>query len=183
MLESLAGILKIFLEKHFISTVISLFVAGIIMLYIPDDSWIIKKLAMTGAYLLIATGCFLIAMLSKYLYVTFSRNRYWKKHRKELKIQNEKKYMEDLWSFVDGLGPENLKIINQLIKSENKPIEYGDRTFFSPSHILGNNRVMLSTQINRNGKMVKQYMLRPELYNSLKYSQEKYGRISHFQET
>lgn len=89
--------------------------------------------------------------------------------------------MECLWSFMDAVNPEDLKIIKKLMKSENKPIEY-EGYWFSPDSILENDTVMVSRQISRNGKMIKQYMLRHEVYNNLMYSQQKYGRISHFQD-
>ena len=72
-------------------------------------------------------------------------------------------------------------VIKKFMKSGNKPIEYeGYR--FSPDSILENDTVMVSRQISRNGKMIKQYMLRHEVYNNLMYSQQKYGRISHFKD-
>ena len=181
MLESLAEALKIFFEKHLIPTVISLFGAGIVILFIPNDSWMIKKITVTGVYLLIAAGCFLVVQLLRYLYEALSEKRYWKKRRKESKIQDEKREMEYLWSFMDAVNPEDLKIIKKLMKSENKPIEY-EGYWFSPNSILENDTVMVSRQISRNGKMIKQYMLRHEVYNNLMYSQQKYGRISHFKD-
>ena len=101
MLESLAEALKIFLEKHLIPTVISLFVAGIIILFIPDDSWMIKKITVTGVYLLMAAGVFLVVQLLRYSYESLSEKMYWKKRGKESKIEDEKREMEYLWSFID----------------------------------------------------------------------------------
>lgn len=181
MLESLAEALKIFLEKHLIPTVISLFFAGIAMLFIPDDSWTIRKITATGVYLLMAAGCFLVVQLVRYLYETLSEKVYWQKRGKESKIEDEKREMEYLWSFIDDVSPDDLKIIRRLMKSGNRPIEY-EGYWFSPNSIMENDTVMVSRQINRNGKLIKQYMLRPELYNNLMYSEQKYGRISHFKD-
>lgn len=180
-MESLAEALKIFLEKHLIPTVISLFVAGIAMLFIPNDYWMIKKITVTGVYLLIAAGCFLAVQLLRYLYESLSEKRYWKKRGQESKLEDEKKAMEYLWSFIDEVSPNDLKIIKKLMKSRNNPIEY-EGYWFSTDSILENDTVMVSRQINRNGKLTKQFMLRPELYNNLIYSQQKYGRISHFKD-
>lgn len=181
MLEPFAEALKIFFERHLIPTVISLFVAGIAILFIPNDSAMVKKITVTGVFLLIAGGCFLVVQLLIHSYELLSETRYLKKREKELEIQDEKKEMEHLWSFIDEVNPQDLKIIKKLMKSGNKPIEY-EGYLFSSNSVLENDTVMVSRQISRNGKMIKQYMLRHEIYNNLMYSQQKYGRISHFQD-
>ena len=151
------------------------------MLFIKDDSWIIRKITATGVYLLIAAGWFLVVQLVRYLYEALSKKVYWKKRRKESEIEDEKRVMEYLWSFIDDVSPDDLKIIKRLMKSENRPIEYEGCWFF-PDSILEDDTVMVSREINRNGKMIKQYMLRPDWYNNLMYSEQKYGRISHFKD-
>ena len=77
-MESLAEALKIFLEKLLIPTVISLFGAGIVILFIPNDSWMIKKITVTGVYLLIAAGLNITVRQSRQSGVArFFRNYPW----------------------------------------------------------------------------------------------------------
>lgn len=73
MSVSWVEVLKIFLEKHLIPTVISLFAAGLEMLFSPNDFWMIKKITEMGVYLLIAAGCFLAIQLLRYFYDSISK--------------------------------------------------------------------------------------------------------------
>jgi len=181
LLESIVEALKIVLEKHLIPTVISLFVACIVILFTPADYWMIIKITPKGFFLMIVAGCFLIVQLILLIHNTISENRYWKKVERETKKEKEEREMEYLWSIIDEVNPGDLKIIKRLINSGNKPIEFENHYVCSDS-ILKDETFMVSRQVSKGGKVVSQYKLRPEIYNNLLYSKQKYGKISHFQD-
>lgn len=116
--------------------------------------------------------------------------------------QDEEKSLEVLWGYVDKLSIQDYKLLVQFLETENQPycdngIYFGDCLLNSnlvhrslveeekqeainsaPNSNLGN-RIMFPIYETIPAKY--HYILRKEIYNLLKHSQEKYGRISHFE--
>ncbi len=102
-----------------------------------------------------------------------------------------------MWGYVDSLIPLDKKYLFDFLKNKNKPIKVGIQLF--TVGLLSDNRVVVSTDkvfpsesvtntdidvkytYNNHGKF-KSYKLiksRDDFYNLLKYSYDKYGKISH----
>lgn len=109
----------------------------------------------------------------------------------------EAEQLEVLWGYVDSLIPLDKKYLFDFLKNKNKPIKVGIQLF--TVGLLSDNRVVVSTDkvfpsesvtntdidvkytYNNHGKF-KSYKLiksRDDFYNLLKYSYDKYGKISH----
>jgi hypothetical protein len=112
---------------------------------------------------------------------------------------NIKEQLEQMWKYVNGLSPADRKLLDEFIKSDNKPYIENGNIFHSGNTLLTselvhkrrisknsdesqisytNNDLKFAMYEGMNSKT--EYVLKDEVYKLLKYSKEKYGRISHF---
>lgn len=99
-----------------------------------------------------------------------------KQHNAEIAKQNLEA-LENIWSYVDKLCPEDRDILRELLVNKNQPIIHRGR--FTYCRLLSNDEIVVSTELN-NGQT--KYRLTDEFYRALEYSMREYGRISHFNE-
>ena len=207
MKEKLVSLLEIFLKEHFIPSVIAVVLAFITYYFTPTDNPVLVKFTVTGYAVFIFLVWFLITKvvilaLGKivgwlgykiYLFRSFDdRNEEIKKHNKEA--------LEPIWSIVDTMNPNDYKILLDFINNGNQP-------YYLTGYVIGegllNSGWVHKSQVQEeninyeplyrysNSGMVPipmpnisseryQYVLREDIYQSLKYSMDTYGRISHF---
>ncbi len=180
-MEKIVDVLKIIFEKHLIPAVLSLVLAAGVFIMTPKDYWIIQKITTTWYYLLIAGVFFLIIQLVVFLYNTVPEKLYWKKQAKKREKNEENEAMENLWSYVDRLMDSDRAILYEFLENNNSPIEKSGG-WYSPDSFLSNGRAVHCRVVYRDHMPVNQYVLETSFYNSLKYSQTKYGRICHFED-
>lgn len=126
-------------------------------------------------------------------------------YRQKKNEEEENEIMENLWSFVDSLSVQDRHYLKIFLDNKNEPIE----VLGVPHHygLLRNQNIVVCTEkrqecgINHEKKIefdgrevyqsydiafrmykspTKLYRLKDDFYNELKFSNEKYHRISHF---
>ena len=182
-MEKLGEVIKIFLEKHFIPTVISFVVSAAVYACTPNEFWLIVKFTELGYWLFCSGVIFILIQFILWI----NKQNCEKKEKKELQERNElrkKKKMERelecLWDFVDNLCGEDIKYLKTFLKKNNAPIVIRGNTFFSYDRLLGSYRTKRQEGYDAEGHYVK-YILETDFYELLKFSAEEHGRISHFE--
>lgn len=122
-MERLADILKVFIEKHLISSLISITGAIATYLLVPHENWILAKLG-TGLFICLAFCiCFLIIEIVKklvYAVLKVSTNLQENSYRnKQIEIKN-KKAIQEINEFVDRLSPQDKDILITFIVNGNQ---------------------------------------------------------------
>ena len=183
-MEAFSTALKVFLEKHFIPTILALVVGVIAFYFTPDDNAVLMKLGREWYVLLLAGVAFLVITLIVKLYHSIQERRYYRSLRKSNK-ENEQKIAERnirlLWDCVDSFSVEDRKLLEQFLATDNSPVERGGYYHCSYESLLGSDWVK-SRQINGKNGFCTQYILDDQIFQCLKYSKEKYGRIGNFKE-
>ena len=198
---------KVFAEKHFIPSVIAVTGAIAALLFLPADYWMIAKLG-KKLFLFLASGSFfLLVKLLVFLWKKFSQhreNKAEKQYYARSSQKTEKKDMEDLWTAVDKWGPDDRQLLKEFLDSNNTPI-YRTAGYRAAGNSLLNSNwvisteeygeeeppVILSDRLKGKGipvgsfgvgrSIVIKYKLHDDIFAALKYSKEKYGKISHFE--
>jgi hypothetical protein len=125
--------------------------------------------------------------------------------RKREADENEAKAIERLWDYVDSLGLQDRHYLSEFLKTDNQPIEVMGEAFVFG--LLANRNIVACTDKKRkcapspdrkvefDGHLVfpppdasyisyhaptKLYRLKDDFFKLLKYSYDKYGKISHF---
>lgn len=198
---------KVFAEKHFIPSVIAVTGAIAALLFLPADYWMITKLGKM-LFIFLASGVFfLLVKLLVFLWKKMGQhreNRAEKRYYAHSSQKNEKKSMEELWSAVDKFGPDDRQLLKEFLDSNNTPV-YRTAGYRAAGNSLLNSNwvisteeygedeppVILSDRLKGKGipvgsfgvgrSIVTKYKLHDDIFVALKYSKEKYGKISHFE--
>ena len=200
MWEALANAFKVFAEKHLIPTVISVAAAIGIILALPDNHWMVEKIGQ--AWVGILSFCVVFIAIQLVIWIAKKVKKAVQKSSNEDFLESqenakEKMALNELWRQVDALFPDDRELLKKFLDSGNSPYIENTNVFRSPGHLLNSEWVVSSVvktepeTIVRTGKGIpvgqmigremKQYKLREEIYNALKYSRDKYGRISNFE--
>lgn len=181
MWEAIASILKVFLEKYFIPTIISVVGAILTLLYLPDKySWTTDKIGTVGFVILIAGVIFLF--LSLLIHIFKSINEYKFRHSmiidsQKQDIRDSEKDIDTFMSFFDGVSPDERELVVKLIKSNNTPIEQRGLRYSIGRESIFNTDFIVKTQNKKGGYLIK---INPRIFYKVKEVYEKYGTISHF---
>ena len=198
---------KVFAEKHFIPSVIAVTGAIAALLFLPADYWMITKLGKL-LFIFLASGVlFLLVKLLVFLWKKIGQhreNKAEKQYYTHSSQRNEKKRMEELWTAVDKWGPDDRQLLKEFLDSNNTPI-YRTAGYRAAGNSLLNSNwvisteeygeeespVILSDRLKGKGipvgsfgvgrSLVTKYKLHDDIFAALKYSKEKYGKISHFE--
>lgn len=209
MWEAIGQAIKVFVEKHLISTVISVVISIIAFLVLPTDFWMIVKLGKVPFALLVAGILFLFIQLVIYFYHKITKwlfNKAFYRHYDQSADEGERKTLEKLWSAVDAYSPDDRKTIKEFLQTNNTPIEKSSGVCYFSSSLFNSNWVISTEEYGEEkpvvhipeklkGKaipinpsafvggreIIMKYKLRDEIFNALKYSMDKYGKISHFE--
>ncbi len=135
-MEKFVEVIKIIMEKHLISSVIS--IAGAIVTYLlfPQDNWIILKLG-TPLFILLLFSCyFLLVKLLVYTVhcvKSLIEDTYYK-----IKDKEEDKYntIQKINDFYDSLPPQDKKILLTFVKNRNKTLVSFDQLIHCDSKLL-----------------------------------------------
>lgn len=203
-MNSLAEVLKIFLEKHLIPTVIAIVIAFLSYLILPNSTYLVKELGFWGFHIFIFAVAFLLVQVTiKVGNIFKSSSAKWEhqKYQNEQIEKNNKAALEQLWTYVDSLSKDDFLLLQSFLKSGNKPITRNANTFYSSESLLVSKhvhsrivhepkeKIIEYERLNTNGYHIplttytegkKQYILSESFYQLLKYSKEQYGKISHF---
>lgn len=180
-MEKISEIFKIFLEKHFMPTVISLVISAIIYAFTPEEFWLIERFSKLGYY------CFCVGVLFiliQFLMWIINNN----KRKKELQEIDElykqkrmERELEWLWDFVDSLCRNDMNYLETFLRNNNNPIVINGNSYFCGNRLFTSAYVKKQEGYDTDGHYVK-YILTSDFYELLKFSAEKYGKIGHFEE-
>lgn len=190
-----------FLDKKFIQSITAVIVAIMTFLVVPEDFVIVSKLGGTMFILFVSGIIFLAIEL-----ITFFSNkirkllisRQNKKYLNRIKESEYQEVLENLWTIVDSMSVSDQELLRNFLRNGNQPyIHNGARIIMGYGYsLLESDWVYKSefkeeTELEENNdefmpfktynyRIRQQFILKPHIYNALKYSQKHYGRISHF---
>ena len=116
----------------------------------------------------------------------------------------KKNDMEGLWTAVDKFNPDDRNLLKEFLDNDNAPIERSSGYRYFGNSLLASEWVVSTEEYGKEeppivlseqlkGKaiplcsmepvrtIVVKYKLRDDVFSFLKYSKEKYGKISHFE--
>lgn len=196
-MEKLIDLLKPLIEKYLFTTILSVALAILGVVLLPDVLNLKEQVGQFVYGLLLFCICFLVISLIKYIYLKF-------KHAFNKKISDEQHYrvleaeqLEELWNYVDSLSPLEKKYLFDFLKNKNKPIKV-ESAFFTvgllSKYLVSTDKIITpDSKINTDTDFKNFYnnygrfqtykliKLRDDFYKLLKYSYDKYGKISHFE--
>lgn len=204
MWEALGNSIKAFVEKDLIPSIGSLAAGIITVLLLPEDNWMIVKLGTAWMGVLAFALCFLIIKLIVVL-AKAVKKRAVKHANKQYDLkrdaEREKEAIMNLWEAVDALSPGDRQMLQLFLSNGNTAIEESGACFHDYGSLFTSNWIV-STMVpfefdnqdcqpvlNGNGIPVahfvnqgkKLYKLKDDVFQLLKYSKEKYGKISNFE--
>jgi|GEM_PF-2860738 len=200
-MEHLMTFLSTIIDKHLITSMISIIVTILVYSITPADNSILFSVGSTFFLILIFCITFLIVKFLMVLFRWVNKKRYAfsnKKEKAEYVGMDFRNKLEQTWTYIDSLTPSERKLIEKFIESDNKPyVENGNvyHTFdaFLNSDLIhkrqmyrdSNDSIEYVTSVNihnmfENNNLYSEYVLNDDFYKLLKYSKEKYGKISHF---
>lgn len=181
MWEAIAALIKSFNEKYLIPFVISVVVAIAAILLLPSDYWMIEKIGKFAFGVAVAGTTFLVVVLFCYVFSQIKKKTNDASERRYIEEQNQKQNemdIRELWVMMDQFHPEEREVIRELIASGNQPIP---RTAYYSSDSIYNSGLMDSaTTLDEQNHYSRVYKLKEEYYQFLKYSMDKYHKISNF---
>lgn len=207
--DKLLDILKMFLEKYLIPTVLAVVSTFITYYKTPEDFSMLVKFSIVGYCVFVFCICFLLIYFVVWLIKAIFngiKGLLEKANENErlnkMQSQDEEKTLEVLWGYVDKLTIQDYKLLVRFLETENQP--YCDNGTYFGECLLNSNLVHRSLVEEEKQEAIKpvpnsnagnrimfpiyetipakyHYILRKEIYDLLKYSKEKYGKISHFE--
>ena len=183
MWDAIVAFIKTFNEKYLIPLVISIVVAISAIIVLPDDYWMISKIGAPTFGVVVGGISFLVVLLFYYVFFFVKKKLYDvsdRRYRIEMdKIQNEKN-IRSFWTRIDRFSPEEREIIRNLVTSENQPVVANIYTFYSPESLFESEIMVSTTTVDDQNRYAHVYKLKEDYYQILKYSIEKYNKISNF---
>ena len=198
MWEALGNSVKVILEKYLVPTVLSIGIAIGAVLAIDSDNWMLAKIGKLGFCLFIFCIAFIGTQVLYWAFCFERRRLIRKKNENDMNAKREKERKHRLiymWGKIDNMDPEDRKFLMEAINSGNKPYVMPQHSYrlspiFSDPWVVSSTvhsslmeGVETMNQIDSESILnncVKLYKLREDVYEDLKYSKEKYGRISNF---
>lgn len=183
MWETLGTVIKVFVEKHLIPTITSLIISIVIFLLTPEDSEVLLKLGKLLYIIFIAGIVFLVIELIRNVIFNIIKGVYHIENKNQYDKQQEietEDAIDNLFTYVDGLVPEERDLILSLVKNNNQPITENVnslRLYESTHGSIYNTNHIVST-INRDG--TKKIKLNDKFYQIVKEVYQRTGHISHF---
>lgn len=131
-MEKFVEVIKVFLEKHLISSVISITGAIVTYLFFPQDNWIILKLG-TPLFILLLFSCYFLLVKLLVCVKSLIEDTYYK-----IKDKEEKKYyaIQKINNFYDNLSSQDKKILLTFVKNRNKTLVSFDQLIHYDSKLL-----------------------------------------------
>lgn len=174
MLTWIPSLLKIFLEKYFITTIAAVLGAIVATAFTPENYWLLQKLG-----ILYFLGIFCLCFLIFYCCANIAQFIKKKTCKWRLACIKEDENTEEIMTFYDLCSQEELDIAYSLLKNNNMPL-----TITHSPGLYGHHN---DPWLDRFDYSVTSFnILRIKFKNNyflqLKKIYSKHGRISHFEE-
>lgn len=181
MWEALASVVRVFLEKYLIQTVVSI-VAGICtLLFLPEKYlWMTEKIGKVPFVILISGVVFLALCLLMYLYNRITNYKMRVNMiitRNKERIRESEKDINDFMTFFDGVPEDERELIVNLIKNNNTPLKQKGIRYSIGKQSVYDTNVIVKTQNKDGSNLIK---INPLVFDKIKEIYEKHGSISHF---
>ena len=196
MVEKIVDIVKEFIEKHFLPSLLSVVLTALIYYKTPYDLDVIVKLG-KNLYLF-SLFCLILFIIEIFIYIckkiinrlnmTIEQNKY----NRELEEQN----IEYIHNVLDSLTPEELELIDYIVSQDNRPIIaysmiqgtiYMDSLFDSRQYRITEKSItdvdpynISNKKTYKKGQYVIQFKLKEDIYQLLSKIKKKTGKISRF---
>lgn len=196
MTEKLLDVLKSFSEvinKHLAPVVLSCVIGIAVYLYVGDTFWMVKRLSM-GVFVFF-TSCIAFLVIEMVLWLALKmkqwrskreQREYERKQEAEHQAEEEKK----LRDWFDTFTPNTLEIIQQLLNTDNQPIEVDawklqeGFDMLMPGYVSTGNNFKTNLFICKfhhvGNKSCYKVVMQDEVYQMARYLFEKYGKLSRF---
>lgn len=207
MWSAIVEFCKVFAEKHLIPSVIAIVGAIAALIFFPSDYWMIVKVGKFLFFVLVAGVVFLalkFLVFCWHKFVSYKSDNHLKQYYSQNATKSEKKNIEELWTAVDKFNPDDRKLLHEFLESDNTPITRSSGNRYFGHSLLASNWVVSTEEYGEEeapiilpkelkGKVIPigdmrpsraiivKYKLNDDIYSALKYSKEKYGKISHFE--
>lgn len=208
-MDKFADVLKIFIEKHLIPSVISIAGAILTLLIVPEDNRVIVKIGKLSVGILAFCICFLLIQFVKLIIngikKAFNNAREFNYRMKQNEEENQEA-IERINEFIDQLTPEDKNILIMFIKNGNKILISFERIGFNGfNSLLDNTKIMniaiydgdisdidttrywitsdLQQTLSRGMRPVgrlKQYKLKDRVFHDLEIVYKTMGRLGNF---
>lgn len=205
---NLTEVLKVFIDKHLIPTIISVILAIGTLLIMPINHWIILKIGKNFFIVLAFCVYFLIVQflvkiksgINKVV-LNIKNKNYTNKHYEE----ENRKVINSINEYVDSLIPQDKEILITFIKNNNKILIASERMgVFNHNDLLSNSEIInvstylggisnidktnywvspdLEEIINMGMKPLglKQYKIKDNLFSILQYVYKSTGKLGNF---
>ena len=172
MLSWIPSCLKIFLEKYFITTIISLLGAIAATAFTPENCWLVNKLG-AWYYIGIFCGCFLSSYSVKYCW----QNIKVKIKTRQAKLSYEQKEAENIMTLFDLCSPKELIMAYTLLEQKNAPMKCHFSCIYKEYYNWSFIEYLDYHELNDYTLLFK---FKDHFYKKLQKVYSKYGRISHF---
>lgn len=196
MIEKIVDILRVFLEKHFLPSLLSVVTTAVAYYFIPDNFDMVNKLGKKFfVFALFCLSLLIIEMLIL-LYNKMSAHNFCSKQEKEHQKREESKIEETLFEISSSLSSESRKLLEYFLENKNEPIIlegyiYGDRLLEdycdSIEFKVDNDNTFALNPFNLNekvalekGRYVTKYRLKDYFFENFSYLKKKYGKITKF---
>ena len=185
-------------DRHMYTSLIACVLSGIALPFIKDGNIFIVEYGKTFSFILLAIVFFLILEFIKWFIKGLMR----RKSLTEVNKHNQAEInatVDIIRNRVNQFNPSDRELLKEFVESNNKPIIRNGNTLFGSSSLLGSDWV-ISTVMKTDDKTVqleknnstspvymslinskRQYMLKEDIFKILKYIQNEYGKISHFE--
>lgn len=183
-MDKLADVLKIFIEKHLIPSVMS--IAGALATYslVAEDNWILLKLGNTlfiilafCVYFLAIQFIFLIIRAIKKASSNMSQYNY---SLKQSEMHNQEA-IRSIHEFVDSLSPEDKEILLTFIKNGNKILLDFER-FCAFDSLLQNTNIINSSVYTGDIQKIdrERYWITKSLEQTLRQGMRPVGELNQY---
>lgn len=169
-MEKFVEVIKIFMEKHLIPSVISIAGAIVTYLFFPQDNWIILKLGTTLFIILFFSSYFLLIQLLVYT-IDFFKDLIEDINYKIIEKTEEKNsIIQEINDFYDSLSSQDKEILSTFVKNSNKTLISFDQYFYSSSKLLRRKSLINVTDYTEDIKIFDQerYWILPDLEQMIK---------------
>lgn len=196
MIEKIVDILKEFLEKHFLPSLLSVVITAIAYYFTPEKFSVLTKLGKKFySFTIFCLSLLVIELLIK-LYFKISSSIYYSKQKKEHDKREEHELENHLFEITHSLSPDNLKILEYFLDNKNEPLVLNGaiigNTFLeyccdSNDFKVGENDIVPLNPFTlkpdyklKKGTYATRYRLKDEYYEGFMYIKNKYGKITKF---
>lgn len=141
------------ISEHLYDVILAIISGILVLLFFPDDNWVILKLGKTTLFVLAFCVTFLLVGLGKNVLnkIKMEINRIIAtNYQNESQVKENNKAIEKFNEFVDSLDFRDKEILVSFVKNGNKTLVAPEQRYFNGYSLLGDRQIILATDFNGN---------------------------------